>query len=509
MIRNAPRDASGAPFPTTYWLTCPDAVKAVARLEAAGCDRPVQRAGAFGLRRSPHALAAAHRAYAEDRARDLPEAAGRRRRRRDAPEGREVPARPLRLPPGGRRRSGRRLGRGAGRADPSRRSGRVVSPRSIRGRTRSGCSWSSPRARSGDDPDRARARHGHHATGPGRRPDRPDRPRGAAVARSRCSHASAGGPAPCTRNASAWRPRAPSATRRTARSSPRPSSSSTGSELEVISGEREAGLSFLGGTHRLDPRRRRRRTWCWTSAVVPPSSSSDAEPGRAEHAISTQMGSVRLTERFVRHDPPSPDELAQLEIAIDEVLDDAEAHVPDPGRANVGRRGRDRHDAPGDRARPRSLRPGGDPPDLALARNRRARPRRTSSGMTTPERAAIPVMAPGRGDVIVAGGVILTTVMRRFGFERALVSETDILDGLAYEIAGHRIGSSLGCPNVPRSTPGEALCPKAGRARRATAPPAASAQDGRRRGRCGRAGDGEASCSSPAAAPRRRARRRP
>ena len=36
VIRNAPRDATGAPFPTTYWLTCPDAVKAVARLEAAG-----------------------------------------------------------------------------------------------------------------------------------------------------------------------------------------------------------------------------------------------------------------------------------------------------------------------------------------------------------------------------------------------------------------------------------------------------------------------------------------
>src|SRR6476646_7071276 len=36
VIRNAPRDAAGAPFPTTYWLTCPEAVRAVARLEAAG-----------------------------------------------------------------------------------------------------------------------------------------------------------------------------------------------------------------------------------------------------------------------------------------------------------------------------------------------------------------------------------------------------------------------------------------------------------------------------------------
>ena len=58
------------------------------------------------------------------------------------------------------------------------------------------------------------------------------------------------------------------------------------------------------------------------------------------------------------------------------------------------------------------------------------------ASMTHAERAAIPVMAPGRGDVIVAGAVILAKVMQRFGFDRALVSETDILDGLAFESLG-------------------------------------------------------------------------
>jgi exopolyphosphatase/guanosine-5'-triphosphate,3'-diphosphate pyrophosphatase len=43
-------------------------------------------------------------------------------------------------------------------------------------------------------------------------------------------------------------------------------------------------------------------------------------------------------------------------------------------------------------------------------------------------------MAPGRGDVIVAGALVLVRSMRRFGFERVLVSETDILDGLALEV---------------------------------------------------------------------------
>jgi exopolyphosphatase/guanosine-5'-triphosphate,3'-diphosphate pyrophosphatase len=55
------------------------------------------------------------------------------------------------------------------------------------------------------------------------------------------------------------------------------------------------------------------------------------------------------------------------------------------------------------------------------------------SAMTNAERAALPVMAPGRGDVIVAGIVILQEALRRFGFEETIVSETDILDGLAFD----------------------------------------------------------------------------
>jgi exopolyphosphatase/guanosine-5'-triphosphate,3'-diphosphate pyrophosphatase len=43
-------------------------------------------------------------------------------------------------------------------------------------------------------------------------------------------------------------------------------------------------------------------------------------------------------------------------------------------------------------------------------------------------------MAPGRADVIVAGSVILVAVMERFGFGEAIVSETDILDGLVLEM---------------------------------------------------------------------------
>jgi exopolyphosphatase/guanosine-5'-triphosphate,3'-diphosphate pyrophosphatase len=43
-------------------------------------------------------------------------------------------------------------------------------------------------------------------------------------------------------------------------------------------------------------------------------------------------------------------------------------------------------------------------------------------------------MAPGRADVIVAGCLILLEILERWGFEECLVSERDILDGLALEM---------------------------------------------------------------------------
>jgi exopolyphosphatase/pppGpp-phosphohydrolase len=56
--------------------------------------------------------------------------------------------------------------------------------------------------------------------------------------------------------------------------------------------------------------------------------------------------------------------------------------------------------------------------------------------MTNEERTALPVMPAGRGEVMVAGTAIVVTAMRRLGFSDALISETDILDGLVLEMLG-------------------------------------------------------------------------
>ena len=210
----------------------------------------------------------------------------------------------------------------------------------------------------------------------------------------------------------------------------------SGSELEVISGEREAGLSYLGGTFELD------------SATVPPpylvvdigGGSTEfvvgSGAGKAEHAVSTQMGSVRLTERFISSDPPGRDDVAQIENEIDRMLGgverdleharEARTLVSVAGTATTMQAialGLDRYDPDAIHRTRLSL----DAAEHVLADFMR---------MTNAERNALVVMAPGRGDVIVAGALILIAVMRRFGFESTLVSETDILDGLAFEMLG-------------------------------------------------------------------------
>ena len=202
-------------------------------------------------------------------------------------------------------------------------------------------------------------------------------------------------------------------------------------EPEVIDGEQEAALSFLGGTRGLDPD-------LGPFLLVDVGGGSTEfvfgrEPAVAEHAISTQIGSVRLTERVQPSDPPADDDLRAFATEAERQLARAEESVPvREARTMVAVAGTattlqacalglERYD-----------------PDVihrsTLTLADAERTIRDLAAMTNEERAAIPVMPKGRGDVIVAGATILVGAMRRFGFEETLVSETDILDGLALEL---------------------------------------------------------------------------
>lgn len=207
-----------------------------------------------------------------------------------------------------------------------------------------------------------------------------------------------------------------------------------GVELEVISGETEAGLSFLGATRGLER--------------PAPLLVIDIGGGSTEFVIgdergpmaahSTQMGSVRLTERHLAGDPPTRQELEHLREDIARTLAEVDAMLPSIGEAKTLvavagtpttlqaiALGLERYD-----------------PDLihrsTLTIEAVERIGGELAQMTNAERAALPVMAPGRGDVILAGIEVLALAMRRFGFAEAVVSEEDILDGLAVELLASR-----------------------------------------------------------------------
>lgn len=219
----------------------------------------------------------------------------------------------------------------------------------------------------------------------------------------------------------------------------------TGEPMEVLAGEDEARISFLGATRGL--------------GAEPPFLVLDIGGGSTEfvlgsgdpptHAYSAQIGSVRLTERVIRSDPPSPADLEALGAAIDEALEVVDGRVPvGEARTLVACAGT----ATTVQAMALGL-PEYDPERIHRSVLRVADAERVAgllADLTTAERRAIPVMAPGREDVIPAGAALLARVMRRWGFGEALVSETDILDGLAFRLAGEAAAGERAEPGADR-----------------------------------------------------------
>jgi exopolyphosphatase/guanosine-5'-triphosphate,3'-diphosphate pyrophosphatase len=211
----------------------------------------------------------------------------------------------------------------------------------------------------------------------------------------------------------------------------------TGEPMEVLSGEDEARISFLGATYGLtDDPRGADATPPWLVLDIGGGSTEailGSNPDAPEQAASTNVGSVRLTERFVRSDPPPPEDLDAVHDEIVRHLEQLEQSV-DVGRAAT---------MIGVAGTPTTIQaiafalPEYDPDLLHrtwLSLPDAERVFQLLTDMTTEERRAIPTMAPGREDVIPAGAAILVEAMRRWSFDRVLVSEADILDGLLWRL---------------------------------------------------------------------------
>jgi exopolyphosphatase / guanosine-5'-triphosphate,3'-diphosphate pyrophosphatase len=423
VIRNRPLDAAGDPFPTLYWLTCPAAVAAVSRIEADGWIARLN-----GDERMAPAIAAAHRAYAAERE-ELLDGGGEWGGVGGARAGVKcLHAHYAFHLAGGDDAVGRWTADRVEPIHPEEPPGRVAAIDQGTNSTR--LLVLEPAA----DPlelarDMVITRLGRDVDETGRLAPRSVERTLAVVGRfarrARALHVER------------IRLGATSAVRDAANAASflLPARDLIGAEPEVLDGEREAQLSFLGGTRGLDPTD-------GPFLVVDVGGGSTElvfgrEPGIATEARSTQLGSVRFTERVRPSDPPTDDDLrAFRELAgreLDRVGDavpigDARRLVAVAGTATTLQAcalGLQRYDP--DRVHRSTL--------TAIDAERTIG---ELAAMTNAERAALPVMPPGREDVIVAGALILVTAMRRLGFDRALVSETDILDGLAFELLGVR-----------------------------------------------------------------------
>ncbi|MBO2463858.1 Ppx/GppA phosphatase family protein [Actinomadura violacea] len=201
---------------------------------------------------------------------------------------------------------------------------------------------------------------------------------------------------------------------------------------EVISGDEEAELSFTGATRELAELRPARPYL----VVDIGGGSTEFVLGSSavEAARSIDIGCVRMTERHLRDgDPPSPEQIASTVADVDAALAEVRRTVPvDEARTLVGLAG----SVTTVSGIAMDL-PEYDSSRIHLSRVTAAQVHEVTRRLlhaTRAERAEIGVMHPGRVDVIGAGALILDRIMREYGFGAVVVSERDILDGIAWSL---------------------------------------------------------------------------
>jgi exopolyphosphatase / guanosine-5'-triphosphate,3'-diphosphate pyrophosphatase len=208
--------------------------------------------------------------------------------------------------------------------------------------------------------------------------------------------------------------------------------SAVGVRPELLGGQEEGRLSFAGATAELDPVDGPFLVvdigGGSTEFAVGPSADDPLEP---IGVMSIDVGCVRLTERWLHGDPPRPDELSQALSVVRDHLDDVRREMPATATAArlVGLAGTvttvaavEMGLATYDRDRIHHFlltRSAAEDVFRTLATERRA------------DRIHNPGLEVARADVIVGGCVVLVAIMRHFDFGECLVSESDILDGLA------------------------------------------------------------------------------
>jgi exopolyphosphatase/guanosine-5'-triphosphate,3'-diphosphate pyrophosphatase len=199
---------------------------------------------------------------------------------------------------------------------------------------------------------------------------------------------------------------------------------------EVLTGDEEAGLAFEGAVRHL-------QTPPATPVLVVDIGGGSTElvlgDATPDAGHSMDIGSVRLHERHLHDDPPTPAQVRACVKDIDAHLDDSPV---DPASAAtvVGVAGTILSVVAGVLDLPTYDRDVLDQAVVPVSEVHEFVDRLVA--MPLEERLALPWMHPGRADVIDAGALILSRVLRRTRVESLVASEADILEGIAWSIAG-------------------------------------------------------------------------
>lgn len=216
----------------------------------------------------------------------------------------------------------------------------------------------------------------------------------------------------------------------------------TGIDVVIISGEREAYLSFRGATYDLgrDVKRDDMALSGGDSILV-----FDVGGGSTEYTLgkdhsmlffkSINVGCVRMYERFLRSDPPTERELHEMLVFVEKMIADTIKSINNIGvDIVIGTAGT---------ATNLSVMNLGlikyDPKVVHMSRlslNFIQRQFKMLSGMTIEQRKQVIGMEPARADVIVGGIAVTMRTLEMLGRDELIVSEKDILDGIELELLG-------------------------------------------------------------------------